>query len=178
MNFKIRGATLTAFALIAAVFALTACGYHVVGQAGILPKEVQTIAIVPWSNVSVHYTLSNYLAASVTREFIARTRYHIVSDPSRADAVFYGSVANMSSGGTEYDNATSQTTGGQVTVHVQLKLLDRSGKILFNRPDLEFHERYQISINPQQYFDESEAAMQRLSNDVAKSVVSAILSSF
>ena len=65
-----------------------------------LPKDAQTIAVVPWSNASIHYTLSNYLAASVSREFIARTRYHMVKDPSKADAVSYGSVANMSSGGT------------------------------------------------------------------------------
>jgi hypothetical protein len=43
---------------------------------------------------------------------------------------------------------------------------------------VEFRERYEISVNPQQYFDESQAALQRLSRDVARTVVSAILENF
>jgi hypothetical protein len=50
--------------------------------------------------------------------------------------------------------------------------------VLFNRPNLEFRERYEISIDPKQYFDESQPAMQRLSRDVARTVVSAILENF
>jgi hypothetical protein len=43
---------------------------------------------------------------------------------------------------------------------------------------MEVRERYQISTNPQQYFDESGTAIMRLSKDVAQSVVSAILENF
>jgi hypothetical protein len=43
---------------------------------------------------------------------------------------------------------------------------------------MEFHQPYEISVNPAQYFDESEAAMQRLSVDVSKSIVSSILEQF
>ena len=39
-------------------------------------------------------------------------------------------------------------------------------------------ERYEISIDPRAYFDESEAAMLRVSRDAARSVVSAILENF
>jgi len=158
---------------------LSACGYHVSGQATMLPKDVHTIAIAPWTNASIRYQLSNYLAASVAHEFIARTRYRIVSDRSKADVVLYGSVANMTQGGSPlYNNATGQTTGGQVVVWIQFKLVDRAGKVLINKPSLEFHQPYEISTNPAQYFDESEPALQRLSVDVAKTVVSSILEQF
>jgi hypothetical protein len=43
---------------------------------------------------------------------------------------------------------------------------------------VEFRERYEISVSPQQYFDEMPAALQRLSKDVARTVVSAILENF
>jgi len=42
----------------------------------------------------------------------------------------------------------------------------------------EFRERYEISVDPAAYFDESGTAMQRVSRDVARSAVSAILEGF
>jgi hypothetical protein len=164
--------------LAASTFLLAACGYQVGGQASLLPKDAHTIAIVPFTNASINYTLSNYLAASVSHEFISRTRYRIVSDASKADLVLYGSVANMVKGGTLYDNTTGRTTAGQVTIWIQYRLVDRAGKVLISKPNMEFRQPYGISVNPAQYFDESEAGMQRLSVDVAKSVVSSILEQF
>jgi len=167
-----------AIAPVVCALLLCACGYQVGGKASLLPKDVHTIAIAPFTNSSVHFTLSNYLAAAVSREFISRTRYRLVSDISKADVVLYGSVANMTSGGTLYDNTTGRTTAGQITVWIQYKLMDRAGKVLIDKPSMEFHQPYEISVNPAQYFDESEAAMQRLSVDVSKSIVSSILEQF
>jgi TolB-like protein len=169
---------LSAIFLAVSALVLTACGYQVGGQASLLPKDARTIAIAPFSNASINYTLSNYLAASVSREFIARTRYRIVKDLSKADLILQGSVANMVKGGTLYDNTTGRTTAGSVYVLIQYKLSDRAGKVLIAKPSLEFRQAYEISVNPAQYFDESEAAEQRLSDDVAKSIVSSILEQF
>ena len=76
------------------------------------------------------------------------------------------------------DPVTGRSTGAQVTVSIQVKLTDKNGKVLFNRPNMEFRERYELSITPGQYFDESAVALDRLSQDVARSVVSAILEDF
>jgi hypothetical protein len=50
--------------------------------------------------------------------------------------------------------------------------------VLFDRPGMEVRERYEISTDPLTYFDENEFAMRRLSQDVAKTIVSAILENF
>ncbi|HVV46811.1 MAG TPA: LPS assembly lipoprotein LptE [Bryobacteraceae bacterium] len=158
---------------------LAGCGYHIAGKANLLPNNIHTIAVAPWGNISVRYRLSNYLAASVSRELVARTRYRLVTDTSKADVVLYGSIANMLQGGSPlYDNATGRTTAGNVVVYLQFKLVDRDGKTLIDKPGLVYQQPYEISTDPRQYFDESEAAFQRLSTDVAKSVVSAMLEQF
>ena len=54
----------------------------------------------------------------------------------------------------------------------------KTGKILYNNPSLIFRQRYEISTDPAVYFDESSTAFQRLSRDVARAVVSAILENF
>jgi outer membrane lipopolysaccharide assembly protein LptE/RlpB len=157
---------------------LSSCGYHVAGTTNLLPTEIHTIAVTPWKNASVEYKLSDYLTESVSREMITRTHYKIVADPTQADAVLSGAVANMFSSATVADPVTGRSTGAQVVVIIQVKLTDKSGKVLFERPNVEFRERYEISVSPQQYFNEMPAALERLSHDVARTVVSSILENF
>jgi TolB-like protein len=164
-----------AIALLA--LAATGCGYRVAGTANVLPAEVHTIAVLPWNNVSTQYKLSDYIAEDISRELITRTRYTVIADPAKADAVLSGAVANMFSGATISDPIKG-ATGAQLVVQVQVRLIDKAGKVLFERPNVEYRERYEISVDPKQYFDESQAAVRRLSRDVGRSVVSAILESF
>ena len=165
-------------ALLAACVALAGCGYHTPGAVSTIPQEVHTIAVTPWSSFGVQYKLPNVMAEAVSRELLARTRYKIVANPKDADATLTGAVANIVSGAAVADPVTGRSTGAQVIVRIQVKLTDKTGKTLFERPNLEFRERYELSINPGQYFDESEVALQRLSRDVARTVVSAILENF
>ena len=157
---------------------LAGCGYHVAGTTNLLPQSIHTIAVPAFANGSTNFRLANTLSESVTRELITRTRYRIVADPREADAVLYGSVINVFSGPTVSDPGTGRSTGAQIDVQVQARLLDKTGKVLFDRPNIAFRERYEISVDPRQYFDESPAAIQRLSRDVARTIVSAILEAF
>jgi hypothetical protein len=163
---------------LALSLSLFGCGYHVAGSTNLLPTEIHTIAVTPWKNASIEYKLSDYLTESVSREMITRTHYKIVADPAQADAVLSGAVANMFSSATVADPVTGRSTGAQVVVVIQVRLTDKSGKVLFERPNVEFRERYEISVSPQQYFNEMPAALERLSHDVARTVVSSILENF
>ena len=161
-----------------AALLLAGCGYRVAGTANLLPEDIHTIAVLPWGNISMQYKISDYLAEAVTRELITRTHYKVIADPAKADAVLQGAVANLFSGAIVADPTTGRSTGAVVVVQVQVKLTDKTGKILFQRPNVEFRERYEISVDPKQYFDESQPALLRLSRDVARTVVSAILENF
>jgi hypothetical protein len=165
-----------------AVFAVViaaGCGYHVGGHANLLPKTIKTIAMPAFGNSTANYRLPVLLTADVTRELISRTRYKIVADPNQADAILVGTLMTFASYPIIFDQVSGRATGVQAVVTLQITLRDReSGKVLFSRPGLEFRERYEISTDPQQYFDESGTAIQRLSRDVARTVVTAILESF
>ena len=161
------------------LFVLASCGYHVAGTTDVLPKNVKTIAIPALGNITTRYKISDLLAAAITREFISRTRYQIVSDPSQADAVLTGSVVNFVSYPTVFDSKTGRAAGIQAIVMMQLTLRNRAtNAVLFDRPHMEFRQNYEISVDPRAYFDESEVGMDRLSRDVARSVVSAVLENF
>jgi outer membrane lipopolysaccharide assembly protein LptE/RlpB len=164
--------------LLMVVAILPGCGYHVAGRADLVPKKVHTIAIPAFANATTRYKLTNGLPGALTREFLSRTRYRIVADPNEADAVLRGVVANYNSYPTTFDPASNRASGVQIAVTLQITLTDRSNNtVLFSR-NVDVRERYEISVDQIAYFEESDAALMRLSKDVAKTVVSAILENF
>ena len=166
--------------LFVPLLALSSCGYHVAGQANLVPKTVHTVAVPPFANATVRYKLSDLLPEAIGRELISRTKYQIINDPTQADAVLRGTVINYLAYPTLIDQATGRTSGLQINVRLDVSLVERStGKVIFARPILDVHERYELSVtNNIQYFDESGAAVERLSKDVARDVVSSILENF
>ncbi|HTT64990.1 MAG TPA: hypothetical protein VMG35_24235 [Bryobacteraceae bacterium] len=155
------------------------CGYHVAGKSELMPQTIHTIAIKPFSNATIQYKLARRLPADISREFISRTRYKIVTDPQAADAVLDGAVLNFLSYPIIADQASGRATVVQCSAYLKITLTERAtGKVLFTRPSLEARERYEISVDPQAYFDESGAGVERLSRDVARDVVTSILEKF
>jgi hypothetical protein len=166
-------------ALAAAAFALAGCGYRVGTRADMLPAKIRTVAVPAFGNITTRYKLSDRLPGAITREFITRTRYQVVPDENDADAVLRGSVLNLLSFPNVVDQATGRSTGAQVIVSLQVTLVEReTGKVLYTRPNMEFRQRYEIAIDPNAYFEESDMALERLSRDVARTVVSAVLEAF
>src|SRR5207245_11022038 len=70
-------------------------------------------------------------------------------------------------------------TAIQVSVYLQVSLVDKkTGKVLYNRQSMEFKQRYEIAVEQVGYFEESDIALARMSKDVARTVVSAVLEAF
>ena len=169
----------SAAALLSIALASTGCGYHVSGKGDLLPKTLHTIAIPAFGNITVRYKLSDRIPEAIAQEFIARTRYQVIPDAGQADAILNGTIINFVAGPILFDQATGRATALQVIVTMGITLTDRAtGKVLYSRPSFNASQRYEISIDPQKYFEESDTALDRLSHDVARQVVSAILESF
>jgi outer membrane lipopolysaccharide assembly protein LptE/RlpB len=169
---------IAACAALAAALLAPGCGYHVSGHADALPKTIHTIAVPAFGNATTHYRLTESLPAAITREFIARTRYNVTADTSTADAILSGSVLRITSSPTTYDQVTGRASAVQMYIQMQITLRDRAGKVLYSRPYFEFRERYEISTDQRAYLEESDVALDRMSQAVARMVVSAILEKF
>jgi len=163
--------------LVVLLTSLTGCGYHVSGHGDMLPKTINTIAIPAFGNLTSRYKLARLLPTDIGHELISRTRYTIVSDPNQADAVLTGTLHNFAAYPTI--SANGRSTVVEAVVTLKITLTNRAtGAVIFSRNGVEFRERYEISIDPKAYFDESGTAMERLSKSVARSVVSGILETF
>lgn len=158
---------------------LASCGYHTGGHADLVPKNIQAIAVPAFSNLTTRYKLTDRLPEAISREFITRTRYRVVPEPDSADAILRGVVTNYFAYPTVFDPATGRASAVEFRVILQVSLVERvSGKVLFTRPSMEIRERYQISVDPGAFFEESDVAMDRASQQTARHVVSAILENF
>jgi hypothetical protein len=158
---------------------LASCGYRFAATDTGLPKTIHTIAIPAFNNLTVRYKLTDQLPEAISREFLTRTRYKIMSDPDTADAVLRGAVTGYSFSPTIFDPATGRAVYAELHVTVSVTLTERAtGKVLFDRKNVDLRETYQISPNATQYFEESDPALKRAGQQVARSVVSAVLENF
>lgn len=161
--------------------ALTAasCGYHTAGHADLMPKEIKTICVPAFRNASARYKLTDRMPEAISREFIARTRYQIVSDCDTADAILQGQVLNYLANQTTIDSVTGKATAADIHVILSINFTERAtGKLLYSNINFDAREKYEISVDPIAYFEESDSAMNRLASQVARQVVSSILNKF
>src|ERR1700733_9915001 len=103
----------------------SSCGYHVAGRADLVPKSIHTIAIPPFANSTVQYKLTDRLPEAIAQEFIARTKYQIVSNPDTADAILRGTITNFVAYPTVFDQTTGRASGVQTNVTMQIQFVER-----------------------------------------------------
>jgi outer membrane lipopolysaccharide assembly protein LptE/RlpB len=157
----------------------TGCGYHVAGKGDRLPPDVKTIAVPIFVNQSPRFRIEQMVSEAVTREFIERTSYRITPNPQEADAVLRGTVKDVRAGVVTFDPTTGRASTMQIQVTADVKLVDsRTHKILYSNSNYIFREQYQISPSESGLFEEDQPALRRLSQDLARTLVTAILEDF
>lgn len=170
----------TAAALAAcSILLAVACGYQVAGTAARLPPDIRTIAIPVFTNKSTRFRIEQKVAAAVTREFIDRTGFQITPDPSGADAELKGTINSVHSGVLTYDPNTGRATTFQIQVTADVELIDlHTKRVVFTNPNYIFREEYQVSESTTALFEEDEPALDRLSRDFARTLVTDIVENF
>jgi hypothetical protein len=167
--------------LVAALLAvmLNGCGYRIAGKADTLPDEIRTIAVPAFQNGTTEFKIEQYMTQAVKRELLARTRYQVVNSEDNADATLHGSVVGFLAFPQNFDPKTSRATTVTTITRLQVNLVDRrTGATLYQNPNLEYRDRYEVSADPGAYFEERQAALQRSSEAMARTVVAAVLEGF
>jgi hypothetical protein len=165
--------------VLVAALAMASCGYHTAGHADLMPKTIQTVCVPAFKNVTSRYKLTDRLPEAIAREFIARTKYHISSDLNTCDAILRGTVNNYLASQTTVDPITGRATAADIHVILTITFTERAtGKVLYSNPNFDARERYEISVDPIAYFEESDAGLNRVAVQVSRQVVSAILEKF
>lgn len=157
----------------------TSCGYSTAGKATHIPATVNTILIPAFINKTHTYKIEQAMTAQVVREFISRTKYKVVTDPeAESDATLKGTVLSTDVVPLTYDSQSGRASSALVTVKLKISLIDHSGKVLFENPNYVFREQYQVSRDIASFLDEESPALDRLSRDLARTLVADVLEAF
>jgi outer membrane lipopolysaccharide assembly protein LptE/RlpB len=165
-------------ALLVLVAITTGCGYHTTAKGGSLP-QVHTLAVPTFVNRTQTYRIEQLLTSAAVRELTTRTKYRILNhEDGDADATLKGIVLTAQSAPVTYDSVTGRASTALVTVAMRVTLTDKNGKVIFENPNYVFREEYQISSQVSSFFQEEGPALDRLSRDFARSLVSNVLEGF
>jgi outer membrane lipopolysaccharide assembly protein LptE/RlpB len=166
-------------AVLVATLAAAGCGYHVAGHASTLPSEWKDIAVPAFKNDTTRYRIEQRVTEAVIREFITRTKYRVVQDQQSADGVLHGEVISIETSPVLFEATTGQVTMMLVTVHAKVELVDnKTEKVVYKNDDMVFRNQYQISTDPNSFFEEQDPALDRMSRDLASHLVSNVLENF
>ncbi|HEX4322832.1 MAG TPA: LPS assembly lipoprotein LptE [Acidobacteriaceae bacterium] len=161
------------------VASLAACGYHTVGAATHLPPGAKSIAVPVFSTRTNSNRTEIEMTKAVIREFITRTRLRVTpSEDADTDAVLSGTILSQTVAPLTYNSQTQQSSSFLLTVVASVTLKARDGRVLYQNGNYVFRQQYQTTTDLPTFFDESPAAIERLSRDFARQLVADVLESF
>lgn len=185
---RIRRTPLLAGMLAAAamVISLSAagCGYALAGRGSFLPDYIRVVGIPQLENRSTLIRGEQVLTEKIRTEFIGRRRYTIRPDAAGADAVLTGAITGIAVqpvGFTEQQLASRYL----FTLTMSVQFTDaRTNEVLWSNDALTFREEYElvtrgnVAIQGETFLDQEASAFERISTDIARTVVTAILEAF
>ena len=167
------------FALVALSLTLSGCGYHVAGRSDALPPGIHVIAVPALENATTSYRIEQRLTSATVREFLAKTPYKVVSNPSDGDAVLHGKVVGLEVVPLLFDTASGRATTMLVTVKCEVTLTQTSTqKVLYHNDNFLLRNEYELSTNVTSFFEEQDPALDRVARDFAQRLVAAVTENY
>ena len=170
--------------VLLAFAALPGCGYALAGRGSFLPADISSVGIPQLVNRSTFFDVEQILTEKVRAEFIGRGKYRVIPESVGGDTVLAGEITGISVqpvGFTEQQFASRYL----FTVTMRVTFTDtRSATVLWSNDAWTFREEYELStrsnvaIEGNAFLDQERNAFDRISNDIARSIVTAILEAF
>lgn len=158
------------------------CGYALAGRGTFLPEHIQVIGVPTFTTQTSYVDLAQLFSEKVRSELIGRGRYKILPEETGVDAVLTGQITGLSLAPVSF-TLEQQASRYVATVTATIELRDTmDDRVLWENPSLSFREEFDAAgsdaLDPAAFFGQSTNAMQRLSTEFARAVVSSILEAF
>jgi hypothetical protein len=159
------------------------CGYALAGRGSFLPDYIKTIGVPTFANRTTVFNLETNLTQKVRAEFIGRGKYRIVPDGTDVDALLVGDVLSATLTPVGF-GANQLVSRYALTVTARIELRDlRESRTLWENPSLVFRQEYEPRTGGNQtdvtaFFGQDANALERMSADFARTIVSSILEAF
>jgi len=156
------------------------CGYHLVGTSSFLPPEYKTLSVATFQNTTNWADMDQRLTEAVTREWVRRRRFELVDDPKRADLVLTGVIRRVGVSPVRFDQQ-GRATEYQMTLTVAVQLTTGGAdkpKVLWEDKAFSRRTSYDVDVSAVDYFDRQIEAMDEVSDELGRALVTAVLEGF
>ena len=160
------------------------CGYALAGRGSFLPDYIRVLGIPMFGNATSFATVEQVFTQKIRLEFQSSRRYTVVPTDEGADGIVRGQITSISLQPVSLTEA-QRASRYRVTVVVKIAFEDvKAQKVLWENPSLSFSDEYELAspgtsgADVSAFIGNERVAMERLSQDFARSVVSAILEAF
>jgi hypothetical protein len=170
-------------AFVVFVMSSWGCGYTLAGRGSFLPESIRTIGVPLFVNSTQVFDIERRLTERVRSEFIGRGKYRVIPEATGADAVLTGEITSITLTPSSF-NDQQQATRYAIVVTTKLEFKDvKADKILWSNPLWQFREEYEVTnaeaaTDVNAFFGQEANALDRIAQNFARSVVSAILEAF
>jgi hypothetical protein len=161
-----------------------ACGYSLAGRGSFLPAYVKTIGVPMFGNRTNVFNIETLVTQRVRAEFIGRGRYQILPQSTGVDLLLNGEVISVTLVPATINPQTNLATRYSITLVAKVELLElKENKVLWENPGILFRQEYDATSGsgnqtPQSFFQQDASALDRMSAEFARTIVSAILEAF
>lgn len=165
---------------IATLLLITGCGYHLVGTSTYLPPEIQALHVELFENQTARADMDQRVAEALNLEWVRRGRFQLVDRPDGADIVLSGVMTRLTTVAVSFDER-GRATEYQMTLMTAVRLEDvRDDDPVLLWEDKAFSRRtsYAVDEDAVDYFDRQREAMDELSKEYSRALVSAVLEGF
>lgn len=171
-------------ALSFVVLTTSGCGYSLAGRGSFLPPYIRTIGVPTFINRTPIFNLETLLTQKVRAEFIGRGKYQILPENTGVDAVLNGEVTAVNILPSSFSPTTQLASRYAIVMTARVELRDlRENKVLWENPGVSFRQEYEATSgrsasDPVAFFQQDTNALDRISTEFARTIVSAILEAF
>ena len=179
---RITGGALSIFLFLG--IAAPGCGYALSGRGTFLPEYINVVGIPQLANNSTFFQVEQTLTEKIRTAFIGRGRYSVIPVPEGADAVVTGAVTSIS---VQPVGFTDQQLASRYlfTLTMRVEFTDaRTSEVLWSNAALTFREEYELTTRSDQalegatFVSQERSSFDRIADDVASTVVTAIVEAF
>ena len=169
--------------VVLAALSCASCGYSLAGRGSFLPASIKTVGIPTFTNTTAYFEIGQILTEKVRSEFIGRGKYRILPEATGVDALLTGQVTSVSVAPASF-TGQQQASRYIITMTASIELKDvQTDTVLWNNPSMSFQDEYDAATavdvtDPTAFFGQESNAVQRVTTDFARAVVSAILEAF
>ncbi|MGH9372121.1 MAG: LPS assembly lipoprotein LptE [Vicinamibacterales bacterium] len=171
--------------VFAIAISLGGCGYSLAGRGSFLPAYIRTIAVPQFTNSTPVYDIDRRVTDRVRGELIGRGSGYRIETTEKAgvDAVMSGEISSITVTPVSFDQQ-QQATRYVLTMTARIEFKDiKTGKVLWSNPAMAFREEFEPTTgatitDASAFFGQDTNALDRIANEFARSVVSALLEAF